>query len=201
MACVASGRSIRKERAEEHSGATVEARDAARNAADYIDGGVGAAAGGRPDTTRRAGLPGRYPTVLDRDKRIANTVAPAPKPGPSPAAANWQESWEIDPARGPGRRFWAWPEMRSDPKESAPKASGRAIWMVARPPVADWGPEARRAARSPGRTPDRLPCRARSCRGRRLPPLRRPGCRGGASARTMPPATPRTRRRRWRARR
>ena len=102
MACVASGRSIRKERAEEHSGATVEARDAARNAADCIDGGVGAAAGGRPDTTRRAGLPGRYPTVLDRDKRIANTVAPAPKPGPSPAAANWQESWEIDPGSGAG---------------------------------------------------------------------------------------------------
>ena len=58
-ACVASRRSFRKERAEKRSGATVEARDAAGNAAGCMDGGVGAAAGGRLDATRRAALSGR----------------------------------------------------------------------------------------------------------------------------------------------
>ena len=63
------------------------------------------------------------------------------------------------------------------------------------------GPTARRAARSPCRTPDRPPSRARPCRGRRPRFPRRPGCREEASARTMRRARRRRRRRRWRARR
>ena len=63
--CVASSRSIRKERAEKRSGATVEARDAA---------------GGRLGATRRAALSGRQgasrrlPDALHRAARLSCPV-------------------------------------------------------------------------------------------------------------------------------
>ena len=64
-ACVASRRSIRKERAEERSGATVEARDAA---------------GGRLGATRRATLSGRHGAssrLPDAPHRAARLSYPA----------------------------------------------------------------------------------------------------------------------------
>ncbi len=64
-ACVASRRSIRKERAEERSGATVEVRDAA---------------GGRLDATRRAALSGRHGASIrlpDAPHRAARLSYPA----------------------------------------------------------------------------------------------------------------------------